>query len=282
MAKDYPPQSNIEAPPIDPSLQKQLTLMGGTLLDGRPKLRLVWGQDPSITVFYRGKQRLRYIHHYTEQLVGWNARYYDSAGKLLEVKRFPPSLRPSEAAGALLVDPIMETWDIGIPRWFIEQYMPPSLACQDWDENRHTLDEETKTVIDELGPPPNQGMYEEAFLMIADHTKCCEKGNNVGCPGEYRAPNQTDIEYVRWLMWQLDQEPFKYTWEEMPPADIVAQAIKDSYYEAEELRLAEKRELSYYIQNDLMAHRRRLQGGSGMDLSTYHDLAPSFERARKF
>lgn len=282
MISDFRPESNSEAPPISSGWQKQLTQIGGTLLDGRPKLRLIWGQSPDATIFYRGRQRLRYIHHWTEEIVGWDAHYYDSTGRLLEIKRFPPSLRPSEASGALIVRPVLEVRDIGIPRWFIEQYMPPSLACAGWEDSRHSLDEDTREMVDELGPPPSQGMYEEAFMMIADHSKCCEKGKQSGCPGEYRAPNQMDIEYVRWLMWQLEQEPFRYTWEEMPPAEVVAQAIRDSYYEDAQIKEKEREDLAYCIKNDLMAHKRRLQGGSGLDLQTYHDLSPSFERARKF
>lgn len=269
----WPPTENVGAPFVDSGFQKKLTDIAGTTLDGRPRVRLVWGQDPQATIFYCGEQRLRYIHHFEESIVGWRASYYNQDGTLREVKVFGPSIEAPAAPGAQIVTPISERRDIGIPRWFLEQYMPPSVACRGWE----TFDEE-------LGPPPRDGQYEEAFLMIADHSDCCKEELQAGCPGKYCAPDQRHLTYVQFLMWALNSEPYRYTWEEMPPPELIAQDIKER-----ESRIATNRELiksetNYILQNAMMTHRRRIAGGggSGLDLNTYHDFGGAFAKAKKF
>lgn len=275
--------SNSPAPFIDPSLQRQLNLITGETIDGRPKVRLVWGQSPDATVFYRGENRMRYLLKTTKFLRGWDARYYTESGGLKEIKRLPPSTSPPKAPGALFITPVYEHQDVGIPRWFLEQYLPPSLSIIGWEEARYDTNSETGEIIDELGPPPTNGMYESAFLMLAQHDGCCNESFKPGCLGSYRSPEPYDLEYVRWIMFKLNEEPYKYSWEQMPPPEVVAQAIKDAKYEAEQLQLKEGEELSYAIKNSLLTSRRRLEGdGHGLDRFTYHDLGAAFAKARKF
>lgn len=268
---DWPPVANYPAPRIDPSFQKQLTLLGGTLIDGRPKLRLIWGQSPKATDFWKGQRRLRYLYKAEQVMVGWAS----GDGKMYPPTTEPP---PFEETGSLVVDPVYTFHDIGIPRWYIEQIMPTAILGQDWDKLRYDYNPETGELEDSLGEIPALGSYEEAFYMIADHEACCgENAFTVGCKGAYRDPQQSDIEYVRWLMFQLHQEAYRYTWEEVPPPEVVVQSLLDQRTKVEEAEQKKVSETEYAIRNSLLTHKGSVFGGQ----RTW-DIGAAFARARKF
>lgn len=280
----WPPVANEPRPYVDPAFERELAKIAGSTLDGKPRLRLVWGQSPEATIFYCGRQRMRYIHHFSEKMVGWEAIWYDKGGKEQHRKRYPLTLEPPKADGARFVRPIIETVDVGIPRWFIEQYMPPEVACAGWHSQRYTTDFEKGEMVDELGPPPTQGMYEEAFHMIADHAKCCPKQKKNGCPGFYRAPDQRDLEFVKYCWYAMNQEPYRYGWEQMPPPEVLKQDNRDRWTDHVYYQAHMEAETEYALRSAITPHRNRIFGSThgGLDKFTYHDLSPAFSKAKKF
>lgn len=246
--------------------------IGGRAADGRPKLRLVWGQSPDSTVFWQGRQRLRYLAGVESEFVCW--REFG----LTCVRDHPPTPEPPQC-NSLIVEKVWEEKDIGIPRWFIEQFMPSTIACEGWEEIQFDL-EEDKTLIDSMGPAPKDGFFEEAFYMIADHGACCE-GMLVsqGCLGAYRAPASHDIAYVKWLLQQLQDEAYSYHWEDVPPPEVVAQALSDRKSEGEQRRMDAKEEIDYGIRNSLLSIKGKRFGVTPI---TVPDLQNIFQRARKF
>lgn len=222
---DGPPTGNNSQPFVPKEIQAQLTLIGGTVLDGRPRLRLVWGQSKEASIFWKGRQRLRYLYEWRRELVGYKA--IDPLGRE-PTRFFEPSVELPPFRKGILLEPLYEDVDIGIPRFYIEQLMPAELLCQDWDKLRYDVDGETGKIEDSLGPPPVHGEYQEGFYMIADHSQCCPDNMfRPGCYGSFRAPQQYDVEYVRWLWHQLEQEPYRYSWEEVPPPQVIVQALLD-------------------------------------------------------
>lgn len=263
---------NNPAPAIDPSLQQQLDEIGGVMVDGRPKLRLIWGQDPQATVFWQGRQRFRYLAGVEREFVGWKA--YELAG----VKIYPPTVQPPKT-DALVVERIWDEKDIGIPRWFIEQIMPAAIVCDGWDDVKMDVGEDG-TIIDSLGPKPSDGFYEEGFYMVADHSNCCLNNSfTPGCKGEYRPPQQYDIEYVRWLVKQLNDEAFKYHWEDVPTPQTVVQSLLDRKTNIIHQKIRRVEEVDYGIRNSLLS----LKGKTfGVRPVTVPDVSAIFNRARKF
>lgn len=264
-------QRNNPAPDIDPLLQQQLNEIGGLMLDGRPKLRLVWGQDPQTSIFWEGRQRLRYLLATTREFVGWKA--YELTG----VKIFPPTPQPPKSS-ALIVEKFYEEEDIGIPRWYVEQIIPGEFLVDGWEKMRYDMEE--GQLIDSLGPPPPEGDYEEAFYMIADHSKCCPNNNfKIGCKGDYREPQQYDIEYVRWLMRQLQDEPFRYDWQSVPPPEVVVQSLLDRKTASLHNQLKKREETEYAIRNSLLSMKGKTFGVTPM---TVPDLGAIFTGARRY
>ncbi len=243
--------------------------------DGRPRLRLIWGQSPLASVFWKGERRLRYLYKTEHRLIGWMAP---------DGRMFPPTVEPPsvEQTQALVVEPVYQDEDIGIPRWYIEQMMPSSILCAEWDKIRYDMNLERGELEDSLGPPPSTGDYEEAFYMVADHDACCP-GNSFhpGCKGSYRDPNQGDIEYIRWLMKQLNDEPFRYTWEEVPPPEVVVQVLQDSKNAEIERRVKKNTETAYAIRNSIMSAKGSTLSGAVRPI-TVPDLGNIFKHAQKF
>ena len=266
--ENWPPTSNSSAPAINPSLQNQLTLIGGVMKDRRPRIRLVWGQSAESSIFWRGRQRLRYLWEWKRQLIGY--RSIDANGNE-PPKFFAPTVELPSFAPGVLLEPLYEDIDIGIPRWYVEQMMPAAIACDGWKDERY--DKVDGTLVDSMGEPPVTGTYEEAFYMIADHSHCAHVPGYT-CYGEYREPQQYDVEYVRWLFHQLNQEPYRYSWEEVPPPEVVVQALLDRKT-ALANAAAKKTEETAYIIKDAIAPHTLLGGG-------HFDLGASFARARRY
>jgi hypothetical protein len=188
------------------------------------------------------------------------------------------------AQGAVLITP--DTREIGIDRYFVEQLIEPELLVPDWEPVRALAIEEVG--IDLMGEAPRQGMYLDGFHMIASHADCgCDRYGRLGdgskCYGRYRAPDERDLEYIEWMFHQLKGEAYKYDWSEMPPQEIVEQAVRD--YQTANQRAIERRikNCEEQIHDLLSPHLRRIQEGStgGLDKFRYHDFGGAFERGNR-
>jgi hypothetical protein len=289
--------TNEPAPFVPKSFSEGLTRIGGMSRTGQPRLRLVWGQELKERI--NGELVFRYS--YGSVLTGWKVTRYGRDGKLKEVSyhggQAPPTKHSKRngsggpkgwkvrrSQGGVLITP--EIQEIGIDRFFVEQLIEPELLVPDWEVVRALAIAETG--IDLMGEEPRQGMYLEGFHMIASHRECgCDRhgrlpdGNK--CYGAYRAPDQRDLEFIGWMFNQLKQEAYKYDWAEMPPQEVVEQAVRD--YQSGNERAIERRVQNYEEQfHDLLSpHLRRIQEGSngGLDKFRYHDLGAAFERANR-
>jgi len=307
--------TNEPAPLVPKSFRDGLVRIGGMSPTGQPRLRLVWGQEVQERI--GGEMVFRYS--YGRVLTGWTVTRYGRDGKIVSVSQHkgpaPPEL-PShrrarrkgeegvgmtqlnewdgnsslmieprgQSQGAVLITP--ETKEIGIDRYFVEQLIEPELLVPDWEPVRAVAIEEVG--IDLMGEAPRQGMYLDGFHMIASHADCgCDRYGRLGdggkCYGRYRAPDERDLEYIEWMFHQLKGEAYKYDWSEMPPQEVVEQAVRD--YETANQRAIDRRIQNYEEQfHDLLSpHLRRIQEGSsgGLDKFRYHDFGGAFERANR-
>lgn len=137
--------ANLPRPPKPSWFDARLRDIGGVTADGRPRLRVIWGQDPDAVSFRAGKVLPVYI----------GARW----SQWMETK----------IAGS----PVAQIWEdekwIGVPRWFVEIYEPPEdLDETDWDNHRYDFNVESGgELIDNLGPFPRAGRY-IPFIRVED------------------------------------------------------------------------------------------------------------------
>lgn len=267
------PDRNESAPRIPSKWQERLTKLLGLTPDGRPKLRLVWGQE--VTHFYFERERLKYIRSRQPVFTGWQERARDEAtGEMVIVNRYPPTLEPPTVPDDHLLESLGQMETIGIDRWFIELWRGPRIASgghsvQSWNrEHRYKyLYDPAKGIyrqIDIHGEYPHQGQYVKSPYhwpwMIARHCKrksCCDEREAQGyvCLGEHRAPQQRDVDYIAFLIEEKNKEPYLSGYDEVAPEQAVRQQIVDAFWQ--ESKAEEKRdEEDQFNFNQL---RRRLE-----------------------
>lgn len=178
--------------------QDALTTEWGKLSDGRPKVRLVWGQQARH--FARGDKRIKYP---TEKFIEKKTyAYYLKDLKTGELT--PVTYAEAHSARTPNVLPLsyllsQEVEWIGEARWFVEEFHPTELwgDAETWERNRYDYSNERddlwlKKVFvphlslwreDRLGPYPRNGKYD--FLLRVEHE------------GKYCLPNDRTLEQVR-------------------------------------------------------------------------------------
>lgn len=258
MNNNWPPTSNAEEPFIDPGFRQKLLELGGEW-NGLPRLRVVWGQSPLASIVYRGRHRLKYLYKTEVFWKGWKTTSFGKNGQVKSVKMIKaPYANPPHKALGLIVEPVWEEHDIGIPRFFVEQLLHPNVVAEGWEIERYGSNPDTGEVEDLLGPAPNI-YYEDAFYMIASHDKC-EKRVGVcvpGCRGEYRAPEQMDIAYVQWLLKELEKENYSWGWDEIPSPEVVAEALIAQKKASAERRFQRVIATEELFRKEILAGRRR-------------------------
>jgi len=153
--------------------QDRLDRIAGLTVDGKSKLRIVWGQDFNLaSMISCGKRRLKYPF--------WR---YEEGGEIR---------------------------DIGVPRFYVEElHLNLELQQKDgWERARYYWDEETGEKIDVLGPIPPEGFYTALFLIAHHDSLCCDgKGivKHEPCLGSYRPPADSDLQRVHRMKWRRDQ-----------------------------------------------------------------------------
>jgi len=277
----WPPRANFAPPDIDlDRFQKELTGIAGLSPNGLPILRLVWGQ--SERQIFEGRERMKYIFSSTEYLEAWEISFFSRKGKIKRVQRLAPSPTPPSVGRGGLLRPVVGHTDIGIPRWMIEQWFPPEIACADWEDERWAWVSGER--VDVLGPAPREGLYMDAFYTIAEHRdECCRTAQSKRwrCFGHYRAPARIDIEYAS-AVWQMNlKEPHTYSWTEVPPTRVVRQVIKERYREireeSEKRRVENRRRMFESMRS---ASGRLCSEGHGLDTHKYKDIGPTLAKLR--
>lgn len=206
---------NLPAPCDIRWFQRKLDQIMGKELNGKSRCRLVWGMD---------MERARVWDHYHRQ---WRASY--PLHKHRETELFVPAR--------------LQKWrDIGTPRWFIERYIPPDIACIGWQVSG--FDSEG---IEYFDPAPVDGLYESFFDgQLANHDpnqRCCELARSLykPCIGYYREPDEYDLTIIRGLKQITDRE------KERRPGPSTPEELEKSRLKAEEAYAAWSDELERSI-----------------------------------
>ncbi len=179
--------------PVDlSSFQKRINLAVGLASNGKPKIRIVWGQDFEQTkMICFGAWRLRY-----------------------------PFYRYAEGG---------EIHDIGIPRFFVEELHSNAELNHNgaWDSARYSwIDGAGK--VDALGPIPEDGFYTEVFQIAYHDNLCCggrEMVKGEKCLGAYREPNDSDLQRIRRMVQRREQASND---ERAPTAELIAKRTADA------------------------------------------------------
>lgn len=280
----WPPTANVPAPSINPDFQKCLIEVFGSTPDGRPKLRVVWGQEA--TEFYHEQNRLRYPCAKQRRFVAWGVPITNPSGQVSGWKKWPPTTEPPSHAetGGGMVMRLMEQTLIGTPRWFIEQWMGPRNACRDWDENRwewkYDPIQGIHRRVDMLGPAPWNGFYPEAPytypFMISVHQSdglCCVNKRKAGfrCYGQYRDPDSRDLEYIAMLVREQAREPYLYDYDQLPPREVIEADVREKQYLLGEQERKDELYCKEMLADDIRPHTKRLlTEGGRLDKEKYH------------
>jgi len=174
-------------PPCDVKwFQRKLDKIMGKEINGKSRLRIVWGMD---------MEKARVWDHYSRQ---WRAAYPLRMFRKPKVW-LPPGMRISRAA--------YEWSDIGTPRWFIERFIPPDVCCIGWE-----VTGKDSEGIEFYDPLPVDGLYEPLFDgQLADHDAnlgCCRiaRSCNKPCIGYYREPDEFDLQLIRGMKQLAERE----------------------------------------------------------------------------
>jgi hypothetical protein len=189
---------NIPAPSRNKYIQDRINKVAGKTSDGRPVLRIEWGQEEM--EFTCGEDRAKYL--YASALVPDKFNYTDLESG--EFKSIPWDKAPEEITPAK--NPSMFSYfryDVGVPRFFVAEHQPRATYVPDWEANRYHT-EETGELIDVLGPCP-ENFYIPLFC-VAEHDTCCN-GRGVkytpspeACFGKFRFPNDSDVQRIQRML----------------------------------------------------------------------------------
>lgn len=158
---------------------------------GGLNIRVVWGQDPSLQVIAMGEPRAKYRAATSTQLM------------------------KTEIAG----DPIAQVWedkfDIGIPLWFAEVWIPPEEfgTTLQWEKARWKWINGIRT--DVLGPFPTFGDYQKWLRFEHKPPKA-----------SYWAPNQRMLDIIE-HGWKMMQEMKTQSVDDLIIADYKEAARRD-------------------------------------------------------
>lgn len=151
-------ERNQPAPPIPAWFEKKLLQRFGRTASGKPKVILEWGQEPNVTIY--GFKRLKWEY--------LDKRYKINAG----LKLIP---------GELVLQPVYEWIEVGIPRFFACELIPAAmLDPKNWDEKI-------------LGEFPSEGQY-RSFLRLDDPET-----------GEYMPPSNAAFRLIE-EVWHMREQ----------------------------------------------------------------------------
>lgn len=274
----WPPEQNWAPPAISNRFQQELVTIAGRAPNKLPILRLEWGGTCKVTSHV---PYLKYQYRWASRLAKWIVDERDAKGNVKRTHTYPPTKEPPPITRGI-PRPVYERFEIGVPRWFVAQYIPPDLLG-DWETTRKKF--EMDNGVDAMGQFPRDGFYWWGFHCIAHHEDgCCLRATqrNEKCFGLYRAPGDIDLKYIRALNELNMADKWKYHWTDAPTPDAVAERVKmmeSNQREQYEKDKAERREI---IRDAIRTHEKRLTGeGHGPDLFKYTDLGATLKKLRE-
>lgn len=160
-----------------------------------PRYRIVWGGKR--TRFYCGYTTMRYRFSLTIRQVGWTVHARDvkktlqfdnktGRPRLIELPVDKDSWTPEQQAlyGKDIHIPAKTIFDVGVQNYYVEEWIPPTVACAGWDDIRYAYTP-AGLRVDVLGPKPALGAY-VPILQIADARQ----------HGLYAPPHQGHLDFI--------------------------------------------------------------------------------------
>lgn len=258
---DWPPKENHQPPIISNRWQNELNRLAGFAPNGYPHLRLEWG---CTTTWTAANKDLKYLYKRQTRQTGWGVHVYNDAGEQIKTLRFklndniPP---PDKNYGVAF--PINIEEEIGIARYWISQYIPPSLVGP-WDEARfRTINKNPNA---DMGSFPREGMYYLGFHLLCRHDpKCCTKAKDEKrkCFGYFRPPSDLDILYVSSLIKERDRDPAAHDWTESASDNDMYRTLKNLNNSRNERLEKEREEMKLRIRDAFKTHKGRFTSRKG-------------------
>ena len=243
-------RENVSCPVSLKWLNTELLKLGGAEPNGKAHYRAVWGQDLEISQI-RDRYEDRFVPRYAFRVIRGYQVYVNPKTKL---------------ASALHQERIT-----GIPRIFIECFIPAAVACRSG----------TAAGVDSDGEHysawwPSEGDY-TTMLEICDHDEygtCCRTADDRGqnCHGYFRPPDERDMEQMRGL-WQAWQRMKSVGPNDAPDVDIANQAFHDAFDRDRAKREAIIAEVAHNTKSFFQTHSPQLSDDPGVRSNgKYHFL----------
>lgn len=283
---DWPPRQNHPEPNGIDWFRRKLTSIGGEVVSGVPRFRLVWGQKtrerdrkPGSPNF-DGGDMMRYRYSVITRQTGWLLHLSDGSKQI-----YPLNPEPDVPEGALL-ERLTRDDDIGIPRWHLERFRYHTARDRaTYDQDRTWLDPESGQTYyfdsDEMGI----GQYEPVNLtapywltgaLISKHDgNCCAiaRLHHTKCFAYYRAPAQADLDLIAKAWQKRLKESMVFRPDEIIPNRVVEQQSRTRLGELKDRREQERAETRGLIKDIAKFSRARIFAtGHGMDLFRYKFL----------
>lgn len=222
------------APEIPKWFAQELLSIGGTTDNGRdPVYRVVWGGTETHWAY--GQIRLKYPDSWKTVPVAWEVV---KDGK---VSRIPVDDIDLPENKGLIGNIIYAKKVKGKEFWYLEQWVPPEIACEGWELYRYSQDKK----IDILGPEPRQGLY-KGIMPLQD--------NN----GKFMPLDRDTLEWIRKVVYLKNSDPWLYDLRKRPPQRIVEQRIREKMLEIEEAEEKKVQELTEIYTSALMPMKHHI------------------------
>jgi hypothetical protein len=192
--------------------QERLNQRVGLNKDGKPIMRLAWGQDVFDTAY--GATIPRY----------WTKRQKTTDGHTY--------------------------WQV--PRWFLERRIEPEQYHDAWVASRYSMQDEYGRPVDKGDPPPEYYLFahliaEHEALDASGWPACCTRAfytDRSRCWGRYRQPGDFELQLVSQAVRQMEAEKWRDPYAPLTPHQLEElSAMSGMQVErAEEQALAQARE----------------------------------------
>ncbi|MEW6734530.1 MAG: hypothetical protein AB1489_24610 [Acidobacteriota bacterium] len=233
---------NAPAPPVPKWFIKELEDIGGKTPKKQPKLRIVWGG--SEIAWSKGRIRIKYPKFTKKFPIGWEVIRQTQDGEIRELLPMETINEEDKRIGRIVYDWI----DIGQPRFFIERWLPPEVACKGWPADgdmsqnavsiRYAYDPEIGW-IDVIGPQPKDGLYLEWLKLET-------------ASGQFQAPDEEVMAAIRREHFLLRRQPHLWSPGDRPPSWLIEQRLRDRYDQVEQ----NEENFINNIADDILQHMR--------------------------
>ena len=279
---EWPPPPGLPPPAVSDRWQKELVRIAGLTPTGLPHLRLEWGGTCTWTP---ATKDLKYLHRTQDRQIGWLLDIKDSQGRVVRRRKFPMRISDTvmdraraevglgEYAGLPYPEMLLNE-QIGIPRFWISQFVPPSLVGP-WDEVRHRVRDNAGVGSgSDPGAFPREGMYYLGFHPIWDHDnarKCCAlaRERRGTCFGYYRPPSEVDTMYCA-VLWRENLQDYRHDWRDAPTPEEMRKNLMRLVDKHQEVEKKQREESKLRIRDVFKTHEGRFRSRKGVNRFIIH------------